>query len=150
MFKKIIDQRKRMAIGSLPVDWGFAEMLAYGSLLEQGYPVRLSGQDSVRGTFSHRHCAFLDQNTGNVYIPLRNIFKGQPLFLPINSLLSEAAVLGYEVGYATSEPNSLVIWEAQFGDFANNAQVIIDQFLSSSEAKWAKILWFSVVSSAWI
>lgn len=136
--QKIIDQRKRMADGSLPTDWGFAEMLAYGSLLEQGYPVRLSGQDSVRGTFSHRHCAFHDQNNGDVHIPLRNIFKRQPQFLPINSLLSEAAVLGYEVGYATSEPNSLVIWEAQFGDFANNAQVIIDQFLSSSEVKWQR------------
>ncbi len=136
--KKIIDQRKRMTIGELPVDWGFAEMLAYGSLLEQGYPVRLSGQDSVRGTFTHRHCAFHDQDNGNVYIPLRYLNQDQAQFLPINSLLSEAAVLGYEVGYATSEPNSLVIWEAQFGDFANNAQVIIDQFLSSSEVKWQR------------
>lgn len=136
--QKIIDQRKQMAKGELPVDWGFAEMLAYGSLIKQGYPIRLSGQDSVRGTFSHRHCAYHDQKTGDIYIPLRNLFKGQVQFLPINSLLSEAAVLGYEVGYATSEPNSLVIWEAQFGDFANNAQVIIDQFLSSSEAKWQR------------
>tara|TARA_R110002096_G_scaffold417952_2_gene621775 strand:- start:372 stop:2411 length:2040 start_codon:yes stop_codon:yes gene_type:complete len=136
--QKIIDQRKLMADGSAPVDWGFAEMLAYGSLLQEGYPVRLSGQDSVRGTFSHRHCAFHDQNNGKVYIPLRNISKEQAQFLPINSLLSEAAVLGYEVGYAASEPNALVIWEAQFGDFANNAQVIIDQFLSSSEAKWQR------------
>ncbi len=136
--KKIIDQRKQMAAGKLAIDWGFAEMLAYGSLLEQGYPVRLSGQDSVRGTFAHRHCAFHDQNNGDVYIPLRNLSDEQPQFLPINSLLSEAAVLGYEVGYATSEPNSLVIWEAQFGDFANNAQVIIDQFLSSSEVKWQR------------
>jgi 2-oxoglutarate dehydrogenase E1 component len=136
--QKIIAQRQRMAAGELTVDWGFAEMLAYGSLLQQGYPVRLSGQDSVRGTFAHRHCAFHDQNDGSVYIPLRNLYKDQPQFLPINSLLSEAAVLGYEVGYATSEPNSLVIWEAQFGDFANNAQVIIDQFLSSSEVKWQR------------
>ncbi len=136
--EKIIDQRKQMAAGKLAVDWGFAEMLAYGSLLQQGYPIRLSGQDSVRGTFAHRHCAFHDQNDGSVYIPLRNMYQGQPQFLPINSLLSEAAVLGYEVGYATSEPNSLVIWEAQFGDFANNAQVIIDQFLSSSEVKWQR------------
>ena len=136
--QKIIDQRKQMSKGAVPVDWGFAEMLAYGSLLEQGYPVRLSGQDSVRGTFSHRHCAFHDQNNGDIFIPLRNLFERQPQFLPINSLLSEAAVLGYEVGYATSEPNSLVIWEAQFGDFANNAQVIIDQFLSSSEVKWQR------------
>jgi 2-oxoglutarate dehydrogenase E1 component len=136
--EKIIRQRQRMSAGKLAVDWGFAEMLAYGSLLQQGYPVRLSGQDSVRGTFAHRHCAFHDQNDGSVYIPLRNMRQGQPQFLPINSLLSEAAVLGYEVGYATSEPNSLVIWEAQFGDFANNAQVIIEQFLSSSEVKWQR------------
>ncbi len=136
--KKIIDSRKQMSQGQLETDWGYAEMLAYGSLLKQGYPVRLSGQDSVRGTFSHRHCAYHDQNNGDIYIPLRNLSDQQPQFLPINSLLSEAAVLGYEVGYATSEPNSLVIWEAQFGDFANNAQVIIDQFLSSSEAKWQR------------
>lgn len=136
--KKIIDNRKKMSTGELPIDWGFAEMLAYGSLLREGYAIRLSGQDSVRGTFSHRHCAFHDQNNGETYIPLRHAFNHQPQFLPINSLLSEEAVLGYEVGYATSEPNSLVIWEAQFGDFANNAQVIIDQFLSSSEVKWQR------------
>ena len=136
--KKIIENRKKMSIGEMPVDWGFAEMLAFGSLLREGYAVRLSGQDSVRGTFSHRHCAFHDQNSGETYIPLRHAFTNQPQFLPINSLLSEEAVLGYEVGYATSEPNSLVIWEAQFGDFANNAQVIIDQFLSSSEVKWQR------------
>ena len=135
---KIIENRKKMSEGELPVDWGFAEMLAYGSLLREGYAIRLSGQDSVRGTFSHRHCAFHDQDNGETYIPLRHAFNHQPQFLPINSLLSEEAVLGYEVGYATSEPNSLVIWEAQFGDFANNAQVIIDQFLSSSEAKWQR------------
>ena len=136
--QKIIDARKKMTQGQLETDWGYAEMLAYGSLLQQGYPVRLSGQDSVRGTFSHRHCAYHDQEQGDTYIPLRNLSDQQAQFLPINSLLSEAAVLGYEVGYATSEPNSLVIWEAQFGDFANNAQVIIDQFLSSSEAKWQR------------
>ncbi len=135
---KIIENRKKMSEGELPIDWGFAEMLAYGSLLRDGYAVRLSGQDSVRGTFSHRHCAFHDQKNGETYIPLRHAFNHQPQFLPINSLLSEEAVLGYEVGYATSEPNSLVIWEAQFGDFANNAQVIIDQFLSSSEVKWQR------------
>ena len=136
--QKIIDNRKQMVAGEIPIDWGFSEMLAYGSLLKEGYPIRLSGQDSVRGTFSHRHCAFHDQNKGGVYIPLRNLSKDQPQFLPINSLLSEAAVLGYELGYGTSEPNTLVIWEAQFGDFANNAQVIIDQFLSSSEVKWQR------------
>ena len=136
--EKILARRRKMARGEIAIDWGFAEMLAYGSLLKQGYAVRLSGQDSVRGTFSHRHCAIHDQKNGEVYIPLRQAYQGQPQFLPINSLLSEEAVLAYELGYATSEPNSLVIWEAQFGDFANNAQVIIDQFLSSSEAKWQR------------
>ena len=136
--EKILTDRKQMAIGKMPIDWGFAEMLAFGSLLKDGYPVRLSGQDSVRGTFFHRHCAIYDQDTGEVYVPLRNLYTNQPQFLPINSLLSEEAVLGYEVGYCTSEPNSLVVWEAQFGDFANNAQVIIDQFLSSSEVKWQR------------
>jgi len=136
--QKIVKTRKKMSQGETDTDWGFAEMLTYGSLLKQDYSVRLSGQDSVRGTFSHRHCAYHDQNDGKVYIPLRELDTQQARFLPINSLLSEAAVLGYEVGYATSEPNSLVIWEAQFGDFANNAQVIIDQFLSSSEAKWQR------------
>ena len=136
--QKILDDRKLMASGNVEADWGFAEMLAYGSLLKDGYPIRLSGQDSVRGTFFHRHCALHHQETGEVYIPLRNLSPKQPQFLPINSLLSEEAVLGYEVGYATSEPNALVIWEAQFGDFANNAQVIIDQFLSSSEVKWQR------------
>ena len=136
--QKILNNREQMTQGKMSIDWGCAEMLAYGSLLQEGYPVRLSGQDSVRGTFFHRHCAILDQNTGEVHIPLRNLAPNQPQFLPINSLLSEAAVLGYEVGYSTSEPNSLVIWEAQFGDFANNAQVIIDQFLSSSEVKWQR------------
>lgn len=136
--QRILGHRKKMTQGEMNIDWGCAEMLAYGSLLQDGYPVRLSGQDSVRGTFFHRHCAIHDQNTGEIHIPLRNLAPDQPQFLPINSLLSEAAVLGYEVGYSTSEPNSLVIWEAQFGDFANGAQVIIDQFLSSSEVKWQR------------
>ena len=136
--QKILDDRTLMAAGKAEIDWGFAEMLAYGSLLKEGFPIRLSGQDSVRGTFFHRHCALYDQDSGEVHIPLRNLYAKQPQFLPINSLLSEEAVLGYEVGYGTSEPNSLIIWEAQFGDFANNAQVIIDQFLSSSEVKWQR------------
>ena len=134
--KKIIDMRKKMGKGEVAADWGFGETLAYASLLDEGYEVRLSGQDSVRGTFSHRHAAFYDQSNGEAYIPLQHISKNQPLFLPINSLLSEEAVLGYEVGYSTSEPKTLVIWESQFGDFANNAQVYVDQFLSSAEAKW--------------
>lgn len=136
--QKIVRSRKQMGDGELPADWGFAENLAYASLLQDGYPVRLSGQDCVRGTFFHRHVGFHDQVTGEVYIPLQHVAEDQPLFLPINSLLSEEAVLGFEVGYSTTEPESLVIWEAQFGDFANNAQVYVDQFLSSSEAKWQR------------
>ncbi len=136
--QKIVQSRKKMGCGELPADWGFGENLAYASLLEDGYPVRLSGQDCVRGTFFHRHVGFHDQATGEVYIPLQHVTEDQPLFLPINSLLSEEAVLGFEVGYSTTEPESLVIWEAQFGDFANNAQVYVDQFLSSSEAKWQR------------
>lgn len=136
--QKIIESRKKMGNGEIAADWGFGETLAYASLLDEGYEVRLSGQDSVRGTFAHRHAAFYDQKNGETYIPLQHIAKDQPPFLPINSLLSEEAVLGYEVGYSTSEPRTLVIWEAQFGDFANNAQVYVDQFLSSSEAKWQR------------
>ncbi len=135
----IMQERRKMGQGEMPMDWGFAETLAYASLLESGYAVRLSGQDSVRGTFAHRHAGIHDQGTGQIYIPLQHLFENQPQFLPINSSLSELAVLGFELGYGASEPNTLVIWEAQFGDFANNAQVIIDQFLSSSEAKWQRL-----------
>ncbi len=135
---KIIEARRKMGRGDLAMDWGFAELLAYAALLQDGYAVRLSGQDSVRGTFFHRHAALHDQVSGEIYIPLQHLFPDQPQFLPINSLLSEEAVLGFEVGYSTAEPRSLVIWEAQFGDFANNAQVMIDQFISSSEAKWQR------------
>lgn len=136
--EKIVEARIKMGKGEQNADWGFGETLAYASLLEDGYAVRLSGQDCVRGTFFHRHAGFHDQATGETYVPLRHIAKDQPLFLPINSLLSEEAVLGYEVGYSTADPNTLVIWEAQFGDFANNAQMYVDQFLSSSEAKWQR------------
>ncbi len=136
--QKIIESRKKMGNGEIGADWGFGETLAYASLLEDGFAIRLSGQDSIRGTFFHRHAAFYDQDNGESYVPLQHIAKGQPQFLPINSLLSEEAVLGYEVGYSTAEPQTLVIWEAQFGDFANNAQVYIDQFLSSSESKWQR------------
>ena len=136
--KKIVDARIKMGKGELNADWGFGETLAYASLLEDGYAVRLSGQDCVRGTFFHRHAGFYDQTTGATHVPLRHIAKDQPQFLPINSLLSEEAVLGYEVGYSTADPKTLVIWEAQFGDFANNAQMYVDQFLSSSEAKWQR------------
>ncbi len=136
--QKIVDARRKMGNGEINADWGFGETLAYASLLEDGYAVRISGQDCVRGTFFHRHAGFHDQETGEIYVPLQHIKKDQPLFLPINSLLSEEAVLGYEVGYSSADPETLVIWEAQFGDFANNAQMYVDQFLSSSEAKWQR------------
>lgn len=133
---RIIQNRRRMGSGEIPADWGFAESLAYASLLEQGYPVRLSGQDSGRGTFFHRHAVLHDQITGNTWLPLQHLARDQARFLVINSILSEEAVLAFEYGYSSSEPSALVIWEAQFGDFANGAQVIFDQFLSSCEAKW--------------
>jgi 2-oxoglutarate dehydrogenase E1 component len=136
--KKIIENRVKMGRGEMPMDWGFTETLAYASLVDQGYPVRLSGQDSCRGTFFHRHAVLHDQETGETYVPLSHIREGQANFLVINSTLSEEAVLAFEYGYASAEPNSLVIWEAQFGDFANGAQVVIDQFISSCEAKWKR------------
>jgi len=136
---KLLGARRKMGVGQQAMDWGFAETLAYASLLEEGFQVRLSGQDSARGTFFHRHAVIHDQDSRRTHIPLQHLYKHQPLFLPINSLLSEAAVLGFEMGYSTAEPDALVIWEAQYGDFANGAQVIIDQFISSSESKWRRL-----------
>lgn len=136
---KIMEARRAMARGEHPLDWGYAEIIAYATLLRDGYPVRLSGQDSGRGTFFHRHAVLHNQREAGSYIPLRHLFDGQPRFDVIDSLLSEEAVLGFEYGYATAAPEGLVMWEAQFGDFANNAQVVIDQFISSGEAKWARL-----------
>ena len=136
--QRIVEDRRRMAAGQMMLDWGFAETLAYATLLDQGYEVRLTGQDSGRGTFFHRHAVGHDQQTGEAYVPLANLKAGQPRFRVTDSLLSEEAVLGFEYGYSTADPNCLVIWEGQFGDFANGAQVIIDQFISSGEAKWGR------------
>ncbi|TYP80415.1 2-oxoglutarate dehydrogenase E1 component [Nitrosomonas communis] len=143
--EKIIADRREMGKGNLPLDWGMAENLAYASLLKEGYPIRFSGQDSGRGTFFHRHAVWHDQNReqeqweDGIYVPLRHIAAKQPDFTIIDSMLSEEAVLGFEYGYATAQPNALVIWEAQFGDFANVAQVVIDQFITSGEAKWGRL-----------
>jgi 2-oxoglutarate dehydrogenase E1 component len=136
---KIYDDRKKMAAGELAGDWGFAENLAYATLLKEGYRLRLVGQDAGRGTFFHRHAALHDQHTGQVYLPLAQLAKNPEHVTVIDSLLSEEAVMAYEYGYTTSDPHTMGIWEAQFGDFANGAQVVIDQFISSGEAKWGRL-----------
>ncbi|HZF24327.1 MAG TPA: 2-oxoglutarate dehydrogenase E1 component, partial [Burkholderiales bacterium] len=141
--EKIIADRRLMGQGKMPVDWGMAENLAYASLLKDGFAVRISGQDSSRGTFFHRHAVLHDQNRekwdSGTYTPLQHIAPNQGDFLVVDSVLSEEAVLGFEYGYTTSEPNELVVWEAQFGDFANGAQVVIDQFIAAGEVKWGRI-----------
>ena len=135
---KILDNRKKSVEGGIDIDWATAEALAFGSLLEEGYPVRLVGQDSGRGTFSQRHSVLRNQVDNSRYIPLNNISKKQKNFEVVDSFLSELAVLGFEYGYSLVAPNTLTIWEAQFGDFANGAQVIIDQFIASGERKWKR------------
>jgi len=136
--KKIFENKKKMFLTGKGFDWATAEQLAFGTLLDEGYPVRLCGQDSGRGTFSQRHSVLRDQTNNAYYTPLNNISKKQKRYEVIDSLLSEMAVLGFEYGYALSEPTTLVVWEAQFGDFANGAQIIIDQFITSAERKWAR------------
>ena len=131
--------RTEMAHGNIPIDWGFAEMMAYATLLHEGHTVRLTGQDSRRGTFFHRHAAVLDQATGKVYQPLKHLSDKQAKVTINDSLLCECGALGFEYGYASTDPTALVIWEAQFGDFANVAQVIVDQFLSSGWQKWQRL-----------
>jgi 2-oxoglutarate dehydrogenase E1 component len=136
---KIVEDRKKMVAGDIPLDWGCAELLAYGSLIERGFAIRLSGQDSQRGTFFHRHAVLHNMNDGECYTPLEHLSDQQPSVTFIDSILSEEAVLGFEYGFSTTDPNTLVMWEAQFGDFANVAQVVIDQFISSSEQKWRRL-----------
>src|SRR5213078_1232018 len=143
LVEKVVADRAAMGRGEMPVDWGMGEHLAFASLVASGYAVRLSGEDSARGTFTHRHAVLHDQNRERwdegTYTPLQHVADGQAPFVVIDSLLSEEAVLGFEYGYASAEPNTLVIWEAQFGDFANGAQVVIDQFIASGEVKWGRV-----------
>ena len=143
LVRKVYDDRAAMGRGDIPVDWGMGEHMALASLVASGYPVRLSGEDSGRGTFTHRHAVIHDQNREKwdvgTYVPLQNVADGQAPFVVIDSILSEEAVLGFEYGYASNDPNTMVIWEAQFGDFANGAQVVIDQFIASGEVKWGRV-----------
>jgi len=143
LVQRVITERGKMGRGEIPVDWGMGEHLAFATLVAGGYGVRLSGQDSGRGTFSHRHAVLHDQKREQwgvgKYVPLENVAPNQGRFDVIDSVLSEEAVLGFEYGYSTAEPNTLVIWEAQFGDFVNGAQVVIDQFISSGETKWGRV-----------
>ncbi|MGC1302210.1 MAG: 2-oxoglutarate dehydrogenase E1 component [Caulobacteraceae bacterium] len=137
--QRVIEGRRKAVETGENFDWALAEHLAFASLLDEGYPIRLSGQDSVRGTFSQRHSAVVDQVTEERYLPLNHIRAGQGYYEVIDSALSEEAVLGFEYGYSVADPNTLTMWEAQFGDFANGAQVVVDQFISSAERKWLRM-----------
>lgn len=137
--KRGLDAQKKMTEGEVPINWGYAEVMAYATLLDEGYPIRLCGQDAGRGTFAHRHAVLYDQNEGELYIPLSHLSPQQAQINIVDSLLSEEGVLAFEYGYATAEPKFLVLWEAQFGDFANGAQVVVDQFISSGEQKWKRL-----------
>ena len=136
---RLLDTKSKMFESGKGFDWATAEALAFGSLLTEGYPVRLAGQDATRGTFSQRHSGLINQNDESRYYPLNHIREGQSRYDVIDSMLSEYAVLGFEYGYSLSEPNALVMWEAQFGDFANGAQIMFDQFISSGESKWLRM-----------
>jgi 2-oxoglutarate dehydrogenase E1 component len=143
LVETVLKNRAAMGRGEVNVDWGMGEHMAFASLVASGYPIRLSGEDSGRGTFTHRHSVLHDQDREKwdigTYIPLQHVADGQAPFEVIDSILSEEAVLGFEYGYAAAEPNTLTIWEAQFGDFANGAQVVIDQFIASGEVKWGRV-----------
>ena len=137
--RRVVQARRAMAAGKAPVDWGCSEVMAFGSLLREGVPVRLTGQDSQRGTFAHRHAVWHDTETGAEHVPLQCLEQEQGSFVVLNTMLSELAVLGFEYGISSADPKRLVLWEAQFGDFVNGAQMIIDQYLSSGEAKWQRM-----------